>query len=634
MLQAMRGKAASWIVKIILGILVIAFAAWGISDVFQNQPTSTVVAKVGDREIDVQQLQNQFRTEVQRLQPVFGNQLTEEQAVQIGLLDTALDRIITEAVLDGEANRRSVGISIDAIRQQIESDPLFSDGIGGFDEFRFRQVIAQAGLTEAGYIAFAQRALARALIIDTATAGVRPPTSLVGQFATRREERRSAEILVIPRDTLPEPAAPSDAEIAAYYETNTESFLSPEFRRLTYVSVNPADIVPQVRVDDAEIRSTYDANPSALVPPARRKVVNIVVGDRDAAASVSAAIKGGMSPEEAASQAGSQAAALGWQTRDQMLPALSEAAFSLGAGDVSDPVESPLGVHVLVIEEAEDFPIPSFEEARAAISARLAESIAVDRLVGIVNAMDDAIAGGATIEEAAEAESLSARTIEAIARTGAGPDGSPAVSPSLPPGFLETAFDTREGETSLMVETPNGGYFILRVDGITPPAARALDDVRQEVTAAVIQRRADEALTSRVTEIAEAVRNGAALASFEDAEARVTHYTPNPVRRIDTDESTGLTSTIVSELFASAPGDVVVDPDGATGIVAKLVAIIEPTEDQAGAAKTAIEVEMRRELSQDVADQLEAALRRRTDIDINQAMIDRFFRSESNFGAQ
>ena len=94
MLQAMRGQAASWVVKIILGLLIIAFAAWGINDVFLNQTVSTTVAEVDEREIEVQELQFRFRTEMQRLQPVFGNQLTEEQAVSIGLLDSALNRIV------------------------------------------------------------------------------------------------------------------------------------------------------------------------------------------------------------------------------------------------------------------------------------------------------------------------------------------------------------------------------------------------------------------------------------------------------------------------------------------------------------------------------------------------------------
>ncbi|MEM7653679.1 MAG: SurA N-terminal domain-containing protein [Pseudomonadota bacterium] len=634
MLQAMRGQAASWVVKIILGLLIIAFAAWGINDVFLNQTVSTTVAEVDEREIEVQELQFRFRTEMQRLQPVFGNQLTEEQAVSIGLLDSALNRIVDETVLTQEASNKSIAISDEAVRRQIQNDPAFQDATGNFDRFQFQQILRQIGFNEPGYIAYMRQNLARALVTDSAAAGVRPPGAMTEQFVQRREERRRAETLIVTSDAVSAPAEPTQGELEAYYADNTSSFQAPEYRAVTFIDLSIDAFAAGIALQDGDVEAEYERTKDRLSPPSRRNVINIVLGDQEEAETVAAAIRSGETPQAAAEAAGTEASSLGWQTRGEMLPALADAAFSLSAGEVSDPVDSPLGTHVLVIEEAEDQVIPSLSEVRDQIQLALARSLAVDRLIEAANALDDDLAGGLTLAEAAAKQNLELGSVDAIERSGLNQAGSVVLERPSSNRFLETVFQTPDGETSLLVETEESGYYVVTIDRVIPPAPRPLDAVISAVTAAILSERQATALADRAQEIAETLRSGVEISTLVESNDGLSSFAPDAVTRNETNVENGLSQSVVSQLFDAAISDVVVDAVGETARIARLTEVLPPTAEEAGAAETALNAELERALQIDVIDQLQTALRGRANVDVNQSIIDRYFRQNAAFGAQ
>jgi len=117
MLQAIRSKASSLVVKILFGVLIVTFGLWGIGDIFRGRSTDTTVATVGGLSISAEQLQQAVRADIERLRGVLGSGITIEQAKQLGVVDAALDRLITADLLQLEVQRLHLAIGDEAVQR-------------------------------------------------------------------------------------------------------------------------------------------------------------------------------------------------------------------------------------------------------------------------------------------------------------------------------------------------------------------------------------------------------------------------------------------------------------------------------------------------------------------------------------
>src|SRR5258706_10537746 len=144
MLQAIRGQAASWIVKALFVVLILSFVAWGVADYVSRSHAPTSVATVGTIEISPSQLSNAVNQESQRLRQIFGS-LEREQLKQLGIIDQVLNRLIGQTLVELEARRLGVTIDDEVLRSAIQSNPAFRNDQGQFDRNRFQIVLNQAG---------------------------------------------------------------------------------------------------------------------------------------------------------------------------------------------------------------------------------------------------------------------------------------------------------------------------------------------------------------------------------------------------------------------------------------------------------------------------------------------------------
>src|SRR5271167_3031418 len=119
MLQVIRSKANSFIVKLLFGLLTATFALWGIGDIFRNWGTDTTVAKVGGKEITADQVDQAMRDQLAQLRTALGGNVDMEQAKQLGLVDAALQQIVSGDLIDLEVSRLGLAIGDQAVRQAI-----------------------------------------------------------------------------------------------------------------------------------------------------------------------------------------------------------------------------------------------------------------------------------------------------------------------------------------------------------------------------------------------------------------------------------------------------------------------------------------------------------------------------------
>ena len=287
-------------------------------------------------------------------------------------------------------------------------------------------------------------------------------------------------------------------------------------------------------------------------------------------------------------------------------------------------MESPFGWHVFRVTAIQPGTTTSFDDARQRIRDEIARDRALDRVYEAANALEDALAGGATLEEAARSMDLPLRTTNGIARSGATKTGGDAEG--LPGGrFLQLAFETPQGQMSGLGEGGNGGFFILRVDGVEPPRTPPLEEVRDSVVADWRNERRLEIAEERADALAEKARNGATLADLAAAEGMPSAVLPS-VTRSGRDLTEGLPGALPATLFGiDQPGGVAVVSDDTQAVVVRLLRI-DPVDTAAqGQIRDSIRDQIAQGTESDVIELLIADLRGRFGVEVNRDDVVRLY---------
>ena len=626
MLNVLRQKAGSWVVKVLLLLLVVSFAIWGIGDVFYGGAQNPTVAKVGSAEISASELADAFNRSLNNLQQRLGSTIDREQAIQLGLMQQALQDLITRRLIDLRARDMGLTVADDTLRQLVTEDPLFHSA-GQFDRDRFEQLLRASGMTEQGYLASLRQDVVRSTLTASLAGPVSVPASLVDAIYRYRNEDRRGHYVAIAASSITDLPQPSADDLAAFHEAHEGTYTTPEYRRLTLITLAAEDLVDEVDVSQAEIEAEYQARIDSYRTPERRTVEQLLAPDGAAIEKAAQQVAEGASFDEVAqtlSAEGVSADDLGQLTATDLPPRPSEAIFALAEGEVSRPVESPFGWHLFRVTEVLPEEVVPLAEARDEIARELALAEARDRLPNFATRLDDELAGGLGLSEAAAAVGLEVQSVAAVDPRGNDPEGRrPAELPDWPE-FLTLAFETPAGEPSLLEETEAGGYFVLQVDEIVPPRVKPVDEVRPQLVEAWQADKRRELARQKAEDLLAQVQDGAAL--DELAVAQDLTVTPiEPVKRGATGADQGLNQAVVRALFATPPGrpadQAIALGDGFAVVATDEVIGADPAADQGGVERLAAELEA--DMQNDLLAQFETQLRREYPVEIDGAAINR-----------
>ena len=618
MLTSLRKGAASWLAKILFALLILSFAAWGVGD-YLSPEVEDAVAKVGESEIGAEEFRREYSRQFNDWRRRLGGNVTPELAAQLGLPQEVLQAAVRRRLVELEAGRLGLAVGDGQVRRAIEEDPNFGGRLGGFDRALFERVLLTNGLSEGEFVAMLRRDLSRRQVDRSIARPVRASRSMAEAVHRYRDETRKAVLIRVPEDAAL-PDEPGDAELRAWHEANRDDFMAPAYRAVTAIVLDPDRWLDRVQADPAAVRDAYEARMHDFTVPATRRVRQVLFDDEAKAQAFMAQLSTGSELERAAGSAGSTVSDLGPVSRSQLpQAALADAVFSLDGEGVTGPVRTPLGWHVLAVDQISEETVTPFENVREGLQREVAREIAVERLADLANDLDDQLAGGAGFEDAARMLDLPLLTIAAVDgsgldRAGQQPEGLPAE-----PNFLRTAFSTPVGEDSLLGELGDGGYFVLRVEGETPPAVRPFEEARPLVLAAWRAGRLDEAAKAKADALAARLREGRTPASV--AEGRAVEEA-GPFTRTETKPESGLSHEVVEAVFAAQRGEVVV-ARSADGYAVAVVGSIEPppySEEKIEAIRAQLSAEM----VEDVRRQFHAALQDRFGVTVNRDLLAQF----------
>lgn len=598
----MRKASSNWLGKtimaVVMGVLIVSFGIWGIADIFRGFGQSTV-AHVGHTEISLNEFRQIYTDRLQQISRQFGRPLTPDQARAFGLDRQVLQQTIAEAALDEEARRLGLGQSDDQIRHVIMNDPNFKGVDGNFDANRFQAVIRNFGYTEQRYVAEQRKVSLRRQLTGTIGAGIEPPKAMIDAMTRFQNERRTIEFIRLDAAQAGQIDAPSPEALAAYFEDHKVQFRAPEYRKIAFVVVSPEEIGKWSEVSDEDARKVFDQRKDRLSTPEKRQIQQIVFPNAAEAQAARERLVGGMSFEDLGKERGLTASDvdLGLVTKSSLPPAVGEAAFALAAGEISQPIQGPLGTSIVKVDKIEPGKEADYASAAGDIKREIATERARAKVADLRDKMEDERGGGSSVIDAAQKLGLTAVTIDAVDRSGRAPNGQPVAN--IPQGLdlVSQAFNTDVGVDNDPISF-KGGYVWYDVLAITPSRNRNLDEVRDQVEARWRQDQIATKLKAKATEMVQKLEAGGKLADEASAiGAKV--ETATGFKRDDT--PAGVPAAVVAAAFRAIKGGVGQTPvtGGTEVIVFRVTDIVDPAVDPASDAVKKLKENLDRALTEE-----------------------------------
>ena len=435
MLQTIRDRAQGWIAWVIVILISIPFALWGIQS-YLGVGGEVVVAKVNGVEITERDLQRRVQQARIQLRERLGAAYDAAQMDDRRLRQEVLDDMIRETLLVDVSDRLGFRVSDQELQAQILAEPAFQRD-GRFDNVAYAQVLELQGLSPALFEAQLRQRMVGTQMVRGVVGSEVITTAEWEAFQRLSGQRRELAWLRIPAARFMDDAPMDEDAVQAYYAANTAAFQTPEQVRLEYLVLDVDALATGSTVSDEDVRRAYESEQARFGQPERRKVRHILLpvpADADAAKAqavleeiqaVRGRILGGEPFDEVAKAvsqdpgSATQGGDLGEIEQGIMDPAFDQAAFSLAAAELSEPVRSRFGYHLIEVQEIIPARVKPFDEVQESLRAELArqkaESLFYDlgeRLANVVYETPD------SLQPAAEELGLTVQQSDWIGRTG------------------------------------------------------------------------------------------------------------------------------------------------------------------------------------------------------------------------
>lgn len=560
MLERIReGSQGPWAMAII-ALIVLSFVFAGVGS-YLTSPGTSAVATVNGEEISAQELDRAYQNQRAQMESQFGEsvaQLFSSEEYLANFRRSALDRLISEKLIQQQASEIGLRVSDEQIRETIVRMPEFQFG-GQFDNERFQTILRQNGFSPADFRNYLRIQMTQNQLAAALTTSAFALDSEVEEANMLQRQTRDAKYLMVSAASFADSVEVSEADIETFYNNNIASFDTEEKVKLAYVKLSVEDLKGRVSVDDDAVRTFYEANLPSYGKEEERRVSHILIesgDDVDAARAEIEALKAQLdngadfatlasenSDDTFSAENGGD---LDFITPEMMDAEFDEAAFALDSvGDVSDIVETDFGFHIIKLTDINEAQTKSFEEVASDIRESLLYDQAMEKYFELQNTLAEiAFEVPDTLEDAANAVNLPVQETALFSR-------NTAPEELNLPALLDDAFSSELIEERLnsdIIELDDENIVAIRVIEHEPQRTQSLGEVRDSITASVKSTKAREAAQAWASDVAVKVRAGEDVSALL-SEKSATWETPKAVPR----NGGTLAAAVVETLFALAP---------------------------------------------------------------------------------
>jgi peptidyl-prolyl cis-trans isomerase D len=616
MLAWFRKLLENWIARVFFGLLLVVFVFWGISNVVTLVSSSTTVAHVAGKPVEIAAVQAEYQSELSHAEQKGPADPDERRQIAQSALATILRQKALAAV---EAD---IGIVApdSAVRTEIAAIPAFQTN-GVFDQQKFDQVLLQNNLSPSGFIGEEQADIANRQLVQALTDGVIAPAPLVQQIFGFIAQARIAETVDISTATQTPPPAPSDTVLRRYWKNHPTRYTAPEYRTIKLVILSPAVLAPTEPVSDAELRAAY-AHVAATQKVAASRSVQVVTCPDDAkAAKIAADWRSGATWQAVQAEATKDSAAaveLDHAAQDQFpSPVLGAAVFAATPRAVTGPVQGPFGYFVFDVTDAVAAGAPAFSQVKDQLKQDLQLQKAQADVNQDVDNVQDALAGQTPLDKLPGNLGLTAveGTLDA---NGNALDGTPAPIPGgakLVAAVVKAVFAAHPGDPAQLITGPENSYFAFTIDKITPPAAKPYDQVKSQVASDWRQDALSREAEQKAAALLQAVNGGQTLDAAASAAGEPIAVTP-PITR-GAQPPADIPQTMISVLFGMKQGQATMQQTADGFLVAVLTKILQPDPAQQAQQYQAIQDALAKSLQNDVTESFLAGLQTREHVAVD-----------------
>jgi peptidyl-prolyl cis-trans isomerase D len=503
----MKGKTANVFVYILLGMLILGLAGFGIGN-FGGGITS--MGRVGETEIDVNDYARALQQRLRSASQQAGRTVSVAEARETGLDRQVLVQVVASAALDEEARKRGISVGDARVAQAIRDMPAFQGLSGGFDRQAYEFTLDQNGLNPEGFERDVREGAARDLLQGAVIGGVAAPATFADTLIGFLAERRSFVWTPITASALAAaPADPGTETLRAFYDANPDQFEAPETRAITYVLLSPEMMRAEITLPEETLRRAYEDRIDEYVQPERRIVYRLVMPTQEAADQAMADLASGATSFDdllAARGLDLEDIGLGEVARDDLPAAAADAVFGLeDTGDVG-PIATDLGpaiYRVAAILNPREVP---FEDVRDELFDELALDEARRAVADEIEPLNDLVASGATLEE------IAAETPAVLDTAEITPDLAEGIAAY--PAFREAVQAQDVGDFPELIELDDGGVAALRVDEIRPPQVPPFEEIEADVRDAWIADATQKAVQAQAETVKALLDGGTRPASL------------------------------------------------------------------------------------------------------------------------
>ena len=542
MLSIIRNKSKGWIAYLIVGLITVPFALFGIQS-YIGGSSNSIIASVDGEEILLTTYYKKLNLEQRNLQQQYGSNYSAE--IDTALRQMLIDGMIQEKLLDNYANSLELVTLDEEVRAFILANELFQvEGV--FSEERYNQLLRLNSYTPLSYEESQAKLMKQEQLKRNLVHSAFLTSQQVEKIKALAGQQRYASFIVLSTEKYMDQVSVTQNQVIEYFDTNQSSFVELPKIKVNYIELSLDDIKEQEAADEETLRSFYDDNKEIFTNPEQRSAQHILVEERELAESLLEEIQQGADFSELARIHSIDASTkdsggdLGYFERDIMVPEFDKVVFEMDIGELSEVVETDYGFHIIKLTEVQPENIKSFEESREQLASLHQKKAAQKKLYSLQEELGN-LAYEDPLDLVAEHLDLELEASDYFSRT----------SEEYEEQFVSAAYSDlvlNEGENSDVIELGQDRFVVLNLAEQIPERQKTLDEVQTQITDILKTIEAKKIIDDLAADISSALSNSEnTKAEALIAENELEWSEPNWISR-----NSGLPLNMTSMIFKMA----------------------------------------------------------------------------------
>lgn len=627
MLTIMRSLLRSKFAGLLFVLLIVAMAAWGVTDIFTGGSGNSF-ASAGKQQISDQQFDATVERILRNQTDANGNSITKEEAANSGLLDRIFQSETIDIALKSYGDTIGISATESAIEKDLRATPMFQDTTGEFDNQRFLALMDQNGFRTSEFLSDIGENETISRLQRLPAAALKAPSSLARIEAAFTGEIRNAEWFTLSGAELPPIGEPTDEDLQSLYDQGQDALRYPERRGVTLIRLTVDDFIDTSDIIEEDIQNFYDAYKQERYTAADTRTFTLYqFASRQDALAARAGIAIGIDPSELEglsnniTRQGQRGSIGGEKFDEEVFAPIAQ------AGNVFGPQELGGTWTVIKLDEITPGVETPLDTVRESIRNELARDDAIGLYYEALDMFDELIGTGAPLEDIARelgTPSLSFRPVSAQGTTANGQTYTPLTEN---PALLQEIFGLPVGERTSRIGEEEITYKA-RLDTIEAARLPTLDEARDDLSFAWTQREETNQLQKVAGEIEARIKSGESTVAEEAARYNAEIETsPRPLTRVNFQAN--LPQSLIQGLFAAKnEGDLISAPGlPGSSIILRVSLIDRPAPETLDLLAASAIGQTEQALTNDLAEAFFSEIQRTTDLNINDSAYAAYKRS-------